>query len=114
MLEQRGITKSTLSPRVESSSSKPCREEGFGNEDQDAGYQAASQIEGGRQSLTTSPSKPSPETRRLFRFRRGRHRSWPSCTAKQRALLICAPNREGSFPPRLFCPRLNRRAPAPL
>jgi len=43
-LEERGITKSTCSRRAESRSSNLCAEEGFGNEDQDAGYQAASQI----------------------------------------------------------------------
>src|SRR6202166_4896688 len=94
------------------SSSNPCGREDFGNGDHDAGCPAPSQILV-RRCRKTSPNKLLPGSRTLCRCRQGRHRSWPSCMAKQRSLLICAPNREGSSPPQLSCLRLNRRVPAP-
>jgi uncharacterized protein (DUF433 family) len=48
MLEQRGITKSTCSPRAEPRSSNLCAAEGFGIADQNAGRQAQSRFVGTR------------------------------------------------------------------
>src|ERR1700751_3212916 len=83
----------------------------FGSADQDAVDQAASPIRGARQSLRTSPSRPSPVNRKLCRFLQGRRIWWPSCMGKQKCVLLCAPNHEGAFLLRLSCLRRNRRVP---
>src|SRR5277367_2454394 len=98
--------------RVESSSSKPCREEGFGNGDQDGGCRGASQMSGIRKCLKTSASGLSRGTRKLCHFRRGQCRWWPSYTAGQRSLLISAPSREESCWLPLFCPQRNKHVRA--
>src|SRR5450755_4809612 len=102
----------TNRPRADSSSNL-CGQGDFGNGDHDASCPAPSQILVRRRCRKTSPNKLFPGSRTLCRCRQGRHRSWPSCMAKQRSLLICAPNREGSSPPQLSCLRLNRHVPAP-
>src|ERR1035438_1330105 len=93
------------------SSSNSYGEEGFENGDQDASYQAASQILAIKFGKT-SPSELFPGTRTLCRFRRAQRKSWPECRERQ-SLSICFPNHEGSSPLRLFCRRLHRRVPAP-
>src|SRR6516162_10032147 len=88
-------------------------EVGFGSADQGEGCQAAGRILARRKGLRTSLRTPSPGTRKPCHYRRDWRIGWPSCTAEQESLLICALSLEESCPPWLFRLLLKRHAPGP-